>query len=224
MDTRTRWTRLLAAAAVTVAALALAGAALADREKVHITPADQAAARAAVLRRADLGPAGGWTGTSKKPKLSTASPCPGYEPKQSDLVVTGAAETVWKHTGLQFDSEADVLRTARMVDLDWKRTIVAPQLIPCLRGVLAKTLGARGHLVSFGRIAVPGVVGRVRAFRAVIDVSSGTAKIRMMADMLFVGHGRTELSLAAMAPLAIHQLVEAAESRLLRVLVARARA
>jgi len=40
-----------------------------NREQVHLNPADQAAARAAILRRGDLG--SGWTGGARKPKRSS---------------------------------------------------------------------------------------------------------------------------------------------------------
>lgn len=87
-----------------------------DREQIRFNPSDQAAAHAAVLRRGDLGP--GWKGGPAKPDLSSGMSCPGYHPKQSDLVLTGAAETHFQHTSLDVRSVAQVLQTPTMVALD----------------------------------------------------------------------------------------------------------
>ncbi len=138
-----------------IAALALAGAAAADREQVHLTKAGQRAARAAVLRRGDLG-SGTWTGTKKTPVLNPSIGCPGFHPKQSDLVVIGAAEMEWKSTAAQFDSSAQVLRTPKMVQLDWKRTVRVPQVLPCLRHNVAKSLAATERLSFVTRLPCHG--------------------------------------------------------------------
>lgn len=61
--------RRLALPAALATALVLAGAALAaERSTVRLNASDQAAARAAVLRKADLG--AGWSGGASKPDLS----------------------------------------------------------------------------------------------------------------------------------------------------------
>ena len=86
------------------AALALVGVAGADQYQVRLTAAGNAAARAAVVARSDLGSSAAWTGVSKKPDLSSSPTCAGFDPKESDLVIVGAAETDWKHPGLEFDS------------------------------------------------------------------------------------------------------------------------
>src|ERR1700750_2535736 len=117
--------------AFVVASGASAGAA--DRVRVSFTATDVAAARVAVLRRADLGTAGGWSGGTRKPDLSTTMQCAGYAPKQSDLVVTGAAESDYRHVGLQVQSVAEVLRTRAMVASDWRRTVTDPRAFGCLR-------------------------------------------------------------------------------------------
>src|SRR5689334_20842515 len=136
-----------AALAAVFAAVALgsssgAMASSSDKARVSFTSADLTAARAAVLRRADLGTAGGWTGGAKKPDLSSTMSCPGYTPKQSDLVVTGAAEADYRHSGLALQSVAEVLKTRAMVARDWQRTVTAPKAFSCVRTSLAKTLSA----------------------------------------------------------------------------------
>jgi len=206
-------------------ALASAGAAMADKEKVHLTAAGQAAARAAVVRRADLGAAPGWTGGMKKPTLSGGTlACPGFNPKQSDLVLNGAAESVWKNGGIEIDSEAQVLQTAQMVRLDWQRTVLAPQVISCLRRSITNQLPASARLVSVRRRAFPKVATFARAYRIVTDVTVNGRTIPIMFDFVLVGTRRTEITLMTTAPLAGAAPVAAAELRLAVLLVHRARA
>jgi hypothetical protein len=207
---------------VVASALALAGAALADREKIHLTAAGQAAARAAVVQRADFGSATGWTSTAKKPDLSGSTGCPGFQPRQSDLTVIGAAEVVWKNAGIQVDSEAQVLQTPAMVKLDWQRTVLAPQVLPCLRSNIVKHLPSSERLVSIARVSFPAVATYTRLYRTLIDVTSGSATARVLVDSLLVGHGSTEITLTTTAAYAAAPLVQAAELRLARLLVSRA--
>lgn len=164
-----------------------------------------------MLKKADLGFAGKWAGGAVKPDLGTSPPCGSFRPMQSDLVLTGAAETRYAQPGIAFEGETQVLRTPEMVTLDWRRTVIAPGLLPCLRTALAKRAGASTKVVSVGRIAFP-------------QISRHTAAIRVFVDVLFAGHGRTELTLTSTAPLAADATVRDAEVRLAALLVARAKA
>jgi hypothetical protein len=191
------------------------------KQKIELNAADQAAARAVVLRRSDLG--AGWTGGRTKPDLTSTVSCPSYHPKVSDLVVTGAASSEFHRTGLAFANEVELFRTAAMVDRDWRRSIV-PAAGPCLRQTLTKGLGGRATVVSFGRIAFPRVTAHTAAFRGIVEVSALGQTVRVLLDIVFVGKGRTEISLDATAPAAAAGAVSAAERRLARKLAARARA
>jgi hypothetical protein len=206
-------------------AASVAVASIADKEQIHLTNAGQAAARAAVLTKADLGTAPGWTGGAKKPDLSSTPPCPGFRPKQSDLVVNGAAETVFKQPAIQFDSEAQVLQTAHMVKLDWQRTVIAPQILPCLRIAVAKSAGTSAHVTSIRRTAFPRVATFTSAIRILLDVktSGSTTPVTVFVDVVLVGRGRTEITLTTTAPLLASSAVRAAEIRLARILAARVR-
>ena len=215
--------RTLALCGAVVAALALAGTAAADKEKIHLTKSGQAAARAAVLARSDLGPVSGWTGGTTKPDLSVSVPCTSYDPKQSDLVLNGAAKSVWKHAGLELESEAQVLQSPAMVRLDWQRTVLAPQMLPCLRSALVKSLGASGKLVSFGRTAFPSLAAYARRYRALVDVPTATGPVRVMVDIVLLGRGRTEITLSTTAPFAAESAIEPAELQLARTLAGRIR-
>jgi hypothetical protein len=205
-------------------ALTLAVAALADKEQIHLTAADGAFARATVLKKADLGTVGTWTGGSVKPDLGSVPPCASFQPKQSDLVLTGAAETKFKQPGIEFDSEAQVLRTAQMVKLDWHRTVIAPGLLACLRTVLATSSGPTTKIVSVRRIAFPHVSQYTAAIRVLLDVKVGSSAVPLHAfvDLVFVGHGRTEISLTTTALMINDQVTRAAEARLALIMAARA--
>jgi hypothetical protein len=215
--------------AVGCTALLLAGGAAAkrqaatDRVTVRLTPAGKAAAAAVVITRGDLGPTPGWTGGRKKAQAPTPSPCPSYDPRQSDLVVTGLSETRWKQPGLQFESDAQVMATARMVKLDWRRTVLAPQVLPCIRTTLAKQTTATEHFVSARWIAFPKIAKYTRAARIAIDVKTATGKLRMMVDTVAFGAGRTEVTLTTTAPKAAMPVVRQAEVRLATVLASRIR-
>ena len=190
------------AAAVGVALVA-AGAVLADnsnKEKIRRTPAGNARARAEVLLRADVGK--GWSGGFKKPDLNSTLPC-AYHPKQSDLVVVGAAETRWdRPIASEIGSEAQVLRTAAMVRKDWRRTVTAPQVVPCLLRAFKKSLGSHGKVVSFGVVPFPRLATYTRAFRVRAKVNTGSGSVPMESYFVALGAGRDELSLsnAAIGP------------------------
>jgi len=207
-----------------VVAATKAGAAVADKEKIHLTPAGQAAARAAVLTRADLGSATGWSGGAKKPDLSGTPPCPNFDPKQSDLTLNGVAQTVYTHAGLQFDSEAQVLQTPHMVKLDWQRSVLSPQLLPCLRTGLAQAVGPSAKIVSVQRVAFPQLAPYAAAFRVVMDITASSSTLRVMSDIVVVGRGRTEITLTTTAPFAARATVWPVEIRLARLLLTRVRA
>jgi hypothetical protein len=207
---------LVAAAGVTVVA---AGVALADKEQIARTPAGNAQARAEVLRRADLGK--GWSGGFKKPDFSTGFRC-SYQPKQSDLVAVGAAETTWdRPTTYEIDSEAQVLRTAAMVRRDWRRTVIAPQVLPCLRKTFRELIGSSGRLLSLGRLAFPHLTRYTRAFRVLATLGSGTNRERFESDFVAMGAGRNEVSLSLTAAGGKAAWLRAQELRLARVLAHR---
>lgn len=212
--------RQAAFAAAIVVALVFAGTALADMWQIHRTAAGNAAASAAVVKRADLGTVSGWTGGTTKPDLSSTPPCANFHPKQSDLVVIGAAATSWKHAGLELDSQANVLQTAAMVRSDWSRTVVDPRVTPCLRSSLLKGLGSGTTLVHFGVIAFPHVTSLTRCYRAVVSTNG----VKVLVDVLAIGKGRTEIEMTTIAPFAADSIVRLAERRIAAKLAARAKA
>jgi len=207
---------------VAATALLLAGAALADKEQIHLTAAGQKAARAAILTRADVGAAPGWVSKPRKPDLSGNIACANFHPKQSDLVLNGAAEVEWSRPGLDIDSEAQVLQTPAMVKLDWQRTVLSPAVEPCLRSIFQKQSTVTAKFVSLSRFAFPAVGTYTRAYRALIDYTQNSQTVRVAVDLVLVGTGHTEITLTTTAALAAGPAVKTLELRLARALEARA--
>jgi hypothetical protein len=166
-----------------------------------------------------------WTGGAKKPDLSSAAPtCKNFHPKQSDLVLTGVAESEYRSAGVVIDNEAQVLKTARMVQLDWRRSVLAPGLVSCLRSHLARSAPANAKIVSIGKLPFPRVAPDTAAFRLVLEMHAGGTTLRMFIDFLLFGGGRTEVTLTSVAPYDARAAVKLAEVRLARLLASRIRA
>jgi hypothetical protein len=207
-------------------ALLLAGtaaASTADHNQIKLTAKDQAAAKRIVLRAADLG--GSWLGGYVKPDLNDALVCANYHPKQSDLVVTGAAESKFSVTGAQLDSIAQVFQTPAMVETDWKRSVLNPQLASCLKTTLAGNLSSTQKLVSLGRVAFPdghGIHGR--EYRLVIqETSSGTPVLGLL-DLVVFSRGRSELSLTTVGAYSERTSITHVERVLAGIMLTRATA
>jgi hypothetical protein len=217
--------RMAPVMAIAVVAFVAAPVVLAGdgKEQIRFNAADQAAARAVLIRRSDLG-SGGWQGGLVKPDLSAGPTCPNYHPKRSDLVITGAAEADFRRSALEFDSAAEVLKTPRMVALDWRRSVLAPGALSCLRRTMSNGLGSGAKLVSFRKLPFPHLSTYTAFFRGVISVQAQGQTVRVLADIVLVGRRRTEITLSVAGPAAAKKAISAAERRLARVLVSRVRA
>jgi hypothetical protein len=209
--------RRLLAGVVLVAALGLIPTASAGGgERVKINAADQAAAKATMIRQGDLRPASGWTGRSVTPD-HTAPTCPNFHPKQSDLVVTGSAEATWGRPGWFIVSATDVLKTVRMVRLDWQRS-GTEAAIEC------SLSAAGGTNVSVSKVAFPRLSAIAAAFRASYDVTQSGQTLRLVGEFAAVGHGRSELTVGEFtAATASLGTLHADVVRLSRLMLSRAR-
>jgi hypothetical protein len=217
---RIRLVLVLFTGALATAPLVTAGD---GKQQIRLNPVDQAAARAVVMRRADLG-SSGWQGGRVKPDLSSGPTCTNFHPKVSDLVVTGAAESIFHRSVFQLGNIVEILQTRRMVRLDWQRTVLAPGAIGCLRQTIAKGLGSNAKLISFAKAPFPRLSAYSARFRAVVSVQALGREARLVTDIVFVLRGRTEITLNVAGPASAKRALSAAETRLARVLVARARA
>jgi len=209
--------------ALSLAAMA-AGAAVAatgEKEQIHLTKADQAAAKRAVAVRADLG-SGNWTGGFTKPDLSRSPGCADFHPKQADLVITGAAESNWTDQGLQLETVAQVLKTRAMVAADWRRTILAHGAVQCLRSRLFKDLGKGVTFVSFRRTIFAPVATNAEAFLMLVDVKTSTGNVRVAVELVVIAQGRTELTIVSIVQNAVQKVVAQIDVQIARALVSRA--
>ncbi len=180
-------------------ALACAGAARADAPTVRIRQADQSKATQALLRLSDFG--AGWTGGATTPSKLTALRCPGFDPKESDLVVTGhaAAHFAWPKGGVTIDEDTQVLATAADVRTDFRRTI-GPKLPGCLAWELKVGGQGRVRSVRVRRLAFARIGAVSAAYRAEITVAVNGRVGRFIRDFVFFGIGRLEYSLVLDAP------------------------
>jgi len=172
-----------------VAAVAFTGLAASvgafAKERVSPNAADTAAARAVMITKADLKPTGGWKGGPTKPDFSEST-CSYYHPNDAGLVITGAAESDWSRADRALTSAADVLQTARMVQLDFRRSATAANL----RCTLVK---AGASNVAPVMIPLPKLGNETVAFRATYQTPGGALQV---VEIALIGHGRTEITAA----------------------------
>ena len=190
---------LLAAAFFGVLGVSLlgAGTATADNPTVKIRSADQASAVAQLLKQSDFGV--GWHGGSTKPSKLTSPSCPGFNPKESDLVVTGHAEAKFSYqqSGVLFDQDVQVLAHGSDVQKDFARTI-RPELAGCLAYQLDHAANVSHAVVK--KIAFQPVGTVSAAYRATILVTGPSGTGRFLSDYVFFGEGRFEVSFNVIAP------------------------
>lgn len=206
--------------------LCAAQAALAETPVARFMAADMAAAKAAVLKSADLGP--GWKGgLEKNTKVPGPDGCPGlWEPKQSDLIITGFAESRYNAGVVDVASTVQVYKTSQMWKLDWQRTVVDQGVIPCMRRQLAAEKQPGARFVSLTRTPFPRIGGQPAArLRIVFDYApTGAEPVRLHMDGIAFGKGRTGLSLTFTYPYADRAAAHAFELSLSRLLASRLKA
>jgi hypothetical protein len=198
----TRAVGMLAGAAI--AALVSVSTATAGRDsyKVRMTAEGQAAARAVMPSKADIGAPSDWKGGPTRPDVSNGLKCANYHPKVSDLVVTGAAAVTYKQPGLVISVQAAVLASGKMARLDWKRSVGARHYADCSRAKIRKSMTAKQTFVSLRRLAIPHLATVSSAYRTLVDVKTKIGKVRMAIDVLIIGRGRTEMAMITTMPLA----------------------
>jgi hypothetical protein len=220
-----RTKRVLAAAAIAACAATATASAGGERYTVHRTAADDAAARAVLLSKADLGNPGDWTGGARKPNLSGELGCANYHPKVSDLVIVGAAAVRYAQPGIVMTNDAQVFRTPAMVEHDWQRGPVAPKFAPCLRGAARRAADeGTSRFVSFRRLSLPAIGTHAIGYRTTFDAKTAQGTIRLVVDIIAVTRGRSEVSLTTTMPLASVPTLFPNELVLAQTIVGRVRA
>jgi hypothetical protein len=191
------------AGCLAVPALALA----ADGEpKKRIVPADQKRAAAVVLKRTDL--AAGWKRVSTPDAGDDDLKCPGFDPDESDLTLTGESETEFESTdGSRYlTSFSELYATPRQAATSWSRS-AKPALARCIahffREGIAKE-GGTAAIVRQGSIAFPRVAPRTIALRVATRVSftqnGETTTTPFTIHLIGVGRGRGDVGILAMGP------------------------
>lgn len=190
--------------AVLLLALALPAVALAadtDPQK-RFTAADNAKAASIVLKRADF--ATGWKRMPATPDSPDEFRCAGYDPDQSDLVLTGEAQADF--TAAQGSpavvSVANVFKTRAQATASWTRTVKAP-LLRCLTQALQEAFakqGTKATVTRKGAIAFPRYAPRTAAYRFSFDVSQGAGgrTIPFTIHLVGLGQGRGDAMLMTM--------------------------
>jgi hypothetical protein len=183
-----------------VLALAFAAAAAADDPTVRITRADQLKAEAALLKLKDFGV--GWTGGKRTPSKLTAPKCPGFDPKESDLTVTGHAEARFTYArgSVVFDQDNQVLESEKAVKTDFAR-VIQPKLKDCLAYELKQS--GKGQIISVvvRELPFPRLGTQSAAYRGTMVLRAGGGrKVTFVSDFIFIGQGRYEYSLNVVAP------------------------
>jgi hypothetical protein len=201
------------------ACLISTAAALGDAPTIRITKADQAKATAALLHRSDVG--AGWTGGAVKASPLTPPKCPGFDPKESDLTVTGHADArfTFAAAGVELDQDVQVLKSASAVLLDFRRTI-SSKLASCLQLQLTKLSNVKAATVT--RVSFPPTGAVSAVYRAMIDVKHGTQTGKLISDYVFFGEGRFEYEFTIVAPVGTRSQLARFESGLAAILLKRA--
>ncbi len=214
-------------AAAFLAALVVASAAVAADStdpKVKISAADQKAAAASVLRFSDLGAA--WSGGPTKPQNLKIPSCPAGQPNNSDLVVTGHAESLLAldSEGLQVDSDALVLKSAAQARKLLGR-MLKPTLGQCLVYDLQKSgvLGTSFTIGKLQQLAAPKVGENATIIRIPVTVKSGGQKVAVLADYIFVTKDRTQFFVNLISPSNLGSALTNLETHIAKTLAARGR-
>jgi hypothetical protein len=173
--------------------------------KKRITPADQAKARSILLKRADF--VAGWKRVPATPD-SEDLVCPGFNPNESDLTLTGEAEAEFEHTqgvvsvssfSEVFVSKADALKS-------WTRND-KPAVARCIGHFFregATDAGTQVKIVSAGRMAFPKLAPRRSAFKVVarvtVTANGQPQTVPFTIQFLALGHGRGDTAMLAISP------------------------
>jgi hypothetical protein len=173
-----------------VLALVVAGSAFAARgdPQKHIKPADQARARAMLIRKADLGLA--FRALPSNPDQGDFY-CKALD--ESDLTLTGDAESPDFQGATTFVSaEAEIYESVADANTSWRRG-TSPAGETCIRS-LFKSEFAKGavRFLSFRRLQFPHVIQKTIAYRLVAS-SQG---VRIFFDVLVLQQGRAQVSIA----------------------------
>ena len=207
--------RLLALALLL--ALVPVGTALANHldPQKSIRPADQARARAMLLKKADLGLV---YRAERSNSPDTEADCAGLD--ESDLTVTGEAESPTFTLGLSFlSSVAQVYESFADANASWKRG-TGTAGTRCITATLRREFAKQGiRLQSLRKIAFPRVSQRTVAYRVALLASVQGQEVPVYIDLVILMHSRAQVALYFGSGLATTARAE--ELRIARVVAGR---
>jgi hypothetical protein len=213
-----RLTTRTVAATVAVATLlaGTAGGAVARRP----TPAGMALARAALLRRADLGR--GWTSTPAA-KTVPGLTCAAFSPAFAGVVQTGAAMSptfAQSQVGPFLSQTAYAYASGSEEQVVW-REIAQPRLLICIAASLTRSASGGVHfsVTSKRMLALPSLSVPAVGYRVTGTASVPNQTVNVYLDVLLLGGGKTvtELSVSSFA----QPVARAFELRLTRLVARR---
>lgn len=177
---------------VVLVALALGSTAAAN--KIHLNAADQKAAQAALLKLSEMPNASPWTGG---PVAFSGAPltCANFNPKSSDLVTTGQAQSTFKAQGATVTDTVQILATNKMVDLDLARTFTS-QFLPCLASKYKQTGKVSSHVISAAKLPFAQLAPHTVGYRIIWTVTSNGKTGWGIDDLLLFADKRTEVAFA----------------------------
>lgn len=192
--------RLLLFVLAVLALPALALAAGTDPKK-QINPVDQRNAASIVLNRTDFVP--GWKKLPNTPDTGEDPSCPGYNPDQSDLILTGEVEATFQGAAAvpSVTSFSNIFKTKRDALASWTRS-VKPALARCAGLFLKQGIekeGGKATIAKQGQIAFPKFAPRTAAYRVVVNLSvteaGKTTTVPFTLHLVALGNGRGDTGL-----------------------------
>ena len=181
---------LVVGSIVALVASATASANHLDPRK-NIRPADQARARAMLLKTADVGP--GYT-VNRSPSPEVEIDCAGLD--ESDLTLTGEAESPSFTRGLAFlSSNAQVYESTGDATASWRRGTGAAGS-KCIQATLRREFALQGaRLTSFKKVAFPRVAAATAAYRVVVVAQSQGVEVTVFVDLVVLLQSRAQAAL-----------------------------
>jgi hypothetical protein len=206
-------------AVIALLGLVAAGAASADHQEPQkrLTKADNARARAMLLKRSDLPGFTVRAGSADEPHVS-CSPAVG----ESDLTLTGEARSKTFQSGpVVVGSASQVYESVADASASWRRGAGAAGLA-CIEAQYRAALGAQGaRLQSVRRLAFPNVADRTAAFRITASLDTPQGTVPATEDVVVLMHRRAHAAFVVGA--ALVKPTKAGEVRLARVVAGRMR-
>lgn len=183
-----------------VAGLALTGSAFADHQEPQkrFTPADQARARAMLLKRSDF--TAGFRQDAPSNEPDPHIDC-ARSVSEADLIQTADVEGPGFTRGaVSVSSAAQLYESVADASASWRRSTSAAG-IKCLTNLARREFTQGGiRFVSLRTIAFPRVAQRTIAFRIVLSAKVQQTTVKLYADFVVLMHSRAHAQVFAASP------------------------